>query len=224
MAPQTQQASPITGLKRNSLGLRLWHWANAAVVSGLLITILFLFVIVKMKTAGPEFQKVLSKEGVTFSREQERGLTRIVSHRIWDWHIGLGVALTALLVLRVAVEMVQKGAQRFGVKLRVARQIFRQRGSDLQDARHSLLVKYSYLAFYLMLVVMVVTGLVLIYADDVEFLHRLEHTVKEVHNFTMYLVIAFTVGHLVGVVYAEVTKNRGIVSDMIHGGGPAENV
>lgn len=224
MTPQPAPPPPATGLKRNSLGLRLWHWANTAVVSGLLLTILFLFVVLKMKTVGPEFQKVLATEGVTFSREQVRGLTRIVSHRIWDWHIGLGVALTGLLVLRVVVEAVQKGGQRFGVKLAVARRVFQQRGPELQDARHSLLVKYSYLAFYLMLGVMVATGLVLIYADDVEILHRLEHTVKEVHNVTMYLVLGFTAGHIVGVVYAELTRNRGIVSDMIHGGGPAEQV
>ncbi|WP_262920543.1 cytochrome b/b6 domain-containing protein [Hymenobacter sp. 5516J-16] len=73
-----------------------------------------------------------------------------------------------------------------------------------------------------MLVVMVVTGLALLYADDFEALHAIEHTVEEIHNITMYLVLAFTAGHLAGVVYAELTKNRGIVSDMIHGGGPAE--
>ena len=221
MTPQTAATAPVTGLKRNSLGLRLWHWMNALVVTGLLITILFLYVIVKMKIVGPEFQKVLATEGVTFSKQQVRGLTRIVSHRIWDWHIGLGVALSVLLVLRVALEFTQQRSQRFGAKLRQARFLFRQAGTDLQDNRHSLLVKYSYVLFYLMLVVMVVTGLVLIYADDIEFLHRLEHTVKEVHNFTMYLVLAFTAFHIVGVVYAELTKNRGIVSDMIHGGGPA---
>lgn len=217
MTPQTT-AAPATQHKRNSLGLRLWHWANTLVVSGLLLTILFLYVIVKMKTVGPEFQKVLQTEGVTFSKQQVRGLTRIVSHRIWDWHIGLGVALAVLLGFRVVLEFAQHGAQRFAPKLRQARQLFRQRGADLQDARHSLLVKYSYVAYYLMLVVLVGTGLVLIYADDVEALHRIEHTVKEVHNFTMYLVMAFTALHIVGVVYAELTKNRGIVSDMIHGG------
>lgn len=67
----------------------------------------------------------------------------------------------------------------------------------------------------------VVTSLLVIYAATVEFLVRIEYTVKEGHNFTMYLVLAFTTFYLVGVVYAELTKNRGIVSDMIHGGGPA---
>jgi Ni/Fe-hydrogenase 1 B-type cytochrome subunit len=204
--------------KKNSLALRLWHWSSAAVISSLLTTILFLFVILKMKTVGPQFQEVLQKQGVTMSKEQVRGLTRIISHRIWDWHIYLGVTLSFLLLFRIVLEFLQPAQQRFGFKLGVARQYFRQVGADLQDARHSLLVKYSYVAFYLMLAVMVVTGLALTYADDVEFLHKLEHTVKEVHNFTMYLVIAFIVAHIVGVVWSELTKGKGIVSDMINGG------
>ncbi|MCC2547631.1 cytochrome b/b6 domain-containing protein [Hymenobacter sp. BT175] len=205
-------------VKPYSLALRLWHWANAFVVTALLTTILFLYVILKMKTVGPEFQGVLQKEGVTFSRDQVRGLTRIISHRIWDWHIYLGVALTVLLVFRVVLEFLQSGAQRFSARLREAKRYFRQAGSDLRDNRHSLVVKYLYIAFYLMLVVMVVTGLLLIYADDVEALDKIEHEIKEIHNFTMYLVIAFTVLHIVGVIWAENTKNRGIVSDMVNGG------
>ncbi|TGE13986.1 cytochrome b/b6 domain-containing protein [Hymenobacter elongatus] len=218
MIPATTATAPATHQQKYSLTLRLWHWSSAAVISGLLTTILFLYVILKMKTVGPEFQAVLQKQGVTMTREQVRGLTRIISHRIWDWHIYLGVALSFLLLFRVVLEFLQAGSQRFGARLAEARRYFRQVGPDLQDARHSLLVKYSYLAFYLMLVVMVATGLVLIYADDVEFLHKLEHTVKEVHNFTMYLVLAFIVLHLVGVVWSELTKGKGIVSDMINGG------
>ncbi|TGE23591.1 cytochrome b/b6 domain-containing protein [Hymenobacter metallicola] len=216
-APTLPVADSLVG-RKNSLALRLWHWSSAAVISSLLTTILFLFVILKMKTVGPQFQEVLQKEGVTMSKEQVRGLTRIISHRIWDWHIYLGVALSFLLLFRVVLEFLQPAEQRFSAKLRVARQYFRQVGADMQDARHSLVVKYSYLAFYLMLTVMVVTGLVLIYADDVAVLHELEHTVKEVHNITMYLVIAFIILHLVGVVWSELTKGKGIVSDMINGG------
>gem|GEM_PF-5948554 len=35
-----------------------------------------------MKTVRPQFQEVLQKEGVTISREQVRGLTRIIGYRI----------------------------------------------------------------------------------------------------------------------------------------------
>jgi cytochrome b len=204
--------------KKNSLALRLWHWGSAAVISGLLTTILFLKVILKTKSLGPEFQSLLQKDGLALSQQQARGLTHAIAERIWDWHIYLGLTLTFLLLFRIVLEFFQRGRQRFSVKLSTARQYFRQQGADLQDARHSLLVKYSYLVFYLMLVVMVVTGLMLTYADDVEALHKLEHTVKEVHNVNMYLIIAFIVLHIGGVAWSEQSKGKGIVSDMINGG------
>ncbi|RYU79294.1 cytochrome b/b6 domain-containing protein [Hymenobacter persicinus] len=204
--------------KKNSLALRLWHWGSAAVISGLLTTILFLKVILKTKSLGPEFQGLLQKDGLVLSQQQARGLTHAIAERIWDWHIYLGLTLTFLLLFRIVLEFFQRGRQRFSVKLSTARQYFRQQGADLQDARHSLAVKYSYLVFYLMLVVMVVTGLMLTYADDVEALHKLEHTVKEVHNVNMYLILTFIVLHIGGVVWSEQTKGKGIVSDMINGG------
>ena len=141
--PQSVATVPVTGRKRNSLGLRLWHWSSALVIAGLLITILFLYVVINTAELGPAFQDVLSKAGITITAEQAKALRRIVSHRIWDWHIGLGVALSGLLAGRVALEFAQHGSQRFGAKLGQARLLFRQRGPDLQDARHSLLVKYS---------------------------------------------------------------------------------
>lgn len=210
--------------KSYSLALRLWHWGNAAVISGLLTTILFLFVIIKTKEVGPIFQEMLAKDGLEVTQQQARALRKVVSSRIWDWHITLGLILTGLLVFRVALEWLQPAGQRFATRLRSARAHFRRQGPDVRDTRHSLLVKWSYLVFYVLLGVMVGTGLVLVYADDVAFLHSIEHTCKEIHEVTMYLVIAFVVAHVVGVVWAEVTRNRGIVSDMINGGNQVEEV
>jgi Ni,Fe-hydrogenase I cytochrome b subunit len=214
-----QQAPPLTpALRRNSAAIRIWHWTSALVILGLLMTILFQFVIVKARSAVPLFQETLQKSNITLTTQQARSLTHIISERIWDWHIYLGVALSVLLAFRVATEVAQPATQKFSFKLGQVRKLFREVGADSADYRHSLFVKYSYLAFYLMLVVMVVTGLALIYADDVAFLNPLEHTMKEVHNFTMYLVMAFTAFHLIGVVRAELTTDKGIVSDMINGG------
>jgi Ni/Fe-hydrogenase 1 B-type cytochrome subunit len=212
-----QTAAPAVG-KKNSLALRLWHWGSAAAISGLLTTILFLKVIVNGRALGPEFQQVLQKGGLVLTQQQTRGLTHAVSEHIWTWHVYLGLILSFLLLFRIVLEFFQRGRQRFGAKLATARLYFRQQGADLQDARHSLLVKYSYVVFYLMLLVMVVTGLILTYADDVAALHQIEHTAKEIHNVNMYLIMAFIVLHVGGVVWSELTKGRGIVSDMINGG------
>jgi len=214
-----QQAPPLAATQRkNSAALRFWHWTSALLIFGLLITILFQFVIVKAKEAGSLFQTTLQKSNITLTTQQARSLTHIISERIWDWHIYLGIGLSVMLLFRIITEFRQPATQKFSFKLAQVRKLFREVGADSSDYRHSIFVKYSYLTFYTMLVVMVLTGLCLVYADDVAFLRPLEHSIKEVHNFTMYLIMAFTALHLIGVVRAELTTDKGIVSDMINGG------
>ncbi|OON69812.1 cytochrome b/b6 domain-containing protein [Hymenobacter sp. CRA2] len=216
----SQSSAPITeapATSKYSGALRIWHWSNAAIISGLLSTILFLRVIINMRGQLPKIQENLAKTGVTLSQEQARGIGRVVSHRIWDWHIYLGVTLAVLLGWRLVAELAAPALQTFRHRLRRSKEYQAEEHGAFR-MRHSVLVKYSYVVFYLLLTVMVVTGLILTYADDVEALHKIEHTVKEIHNVNMYLIIAFVVAHIVGVVWAELHKDKGITSDMIHGG------
>lgn len=217
MTPQTQHApGTVAGVRRNSLGLRIWHWSNAALVSAQLITILFMSVIIKVKGLAPDFSKALAKQGVDIAPEKLRSLTSIVAHRIWDWHIWFGIALATLLAYRVLVSFRQRGGQRTVAKLAALKARAAQ-----GDATVGLgvWVRYSYRFFYLVLAVMVITGLILVFED---YFRAIEHTAKEIHNFTMYVVIAFVVAHILGVFRAEVTHEPGITSDMIHGGEQVE--
>ncbi|RAK63864.1 cytochrome b/b6 domain-containing protein [Hymenobacter edaphi] len=214
--PTTAAAAPAT--TKYSGALRLWHWGNAAVIAGLLSTILFLRVIINMRGLRPKIQEVASQGGTPLGEEQLRGIGRLVSHRIWDWHIYLGVTLAVLLGWRLVAELAAPVRQRFAHRLRRSKEHQQAAPAESFRLRHSVLVKYSYLVFYLLLTVMVATGLLLVYADDVAALHRIEHTVKEIHNVNMYLLLAFIVLHLGGVVWAELNKDRNITSDMIHGG------
>ncbi|OWP63552.1 hypothetical protein CDA63_08185 [Hymenobacter amundsenii] len=221
MAPQTSSA-PVTavgaGPKHNSLGLRIWHWSNSGLVLAQLITILFLFVIVKVKTLAPEFSKVLAEKGVNLPAAELRGLTRIIAHRIWDWHIWIGITISCLLAYRVVVSFLQRGGQRTAAKIET---IKARAAAGEAGATKALWVRYSYRAFYVVLGVMVVTGLILVFED---YFRSLEHYAKEVHEISMYIVLAFVVAHIVGIFRAEVTEEPGVVSAMINGGEPAEGV
>jgi cytochrome b len=64
---------------------------------------------------------------------------------------------------------------------------------------------------------MAVTGLCMAFEDDVPALKI--HALREIHSFCMYLIIAFIIIHIAGVFLAETKDSRGIVSDMINGGG-----
>jgi cytochrome b561 len=205
-----------------SAPLRVWHWGNALLVTGQLLTILFLKVIVDARSAVPEFIKAASKDGGAPTEQQGRAFAHIISDRIWDWHIAIGLALASFWLLRVAMELRGPAEVRFSTRLLlVARKYRLAPPARKADARHELLAKVSYALFYLFLTVMVVTGLALTWADDVPLLHRIEHTVGDVHGVTMYLIIAFFVVHLAGVVWSEITDDHGLVSRMI--GGKAGN-
>lgn len=209
--------APIpAGPKRNSLGLRIWHWASGSLVIFQLITILFISIIVKTKGLAPEFSKVLAEKGVTMAPDQLRGLSRIVAHRIWDWHIWAGLALSALLAYRVLVSFRHRGSQRTSTKIA---HLHTQAAQGNAAARRGVWIRYAYRAFYVVLAVLVVTGLVLVYED---YFRSIEHTAKEIHEISMYLVLAFSVAHIAGVFRAEVTDAPGLVSGMINGGEPAE--
>jgi Ni/Fe-hydrogenase 1 B-type cytochrome subunit len=196
---------------------RVWHWGNALLVSGQLLTILFLMVIVNPRAALSGLQHPATLPGpIPLTVEQGRAVSHALS--IWDWHISMGLALAAFWAFWVMMQVTAPVNQRFATRLA---ETLRQYRSALPvehaNARHALFAKSTYAAYYLFLTVMVITGLALTWADDVAWLHSIEHTVKEVHNVTMYLILAFAVVHISGVVWAEITGNHGLISRMIGG-------
>ena len=201
--------------------LRVWHWANALLVTGQLLTILFLEVIVDARSAVPEFLKSLSHDHVTLTVKQANAFAHIISDRIWDWHIYIGLTLAAFWLLRVGLELRGPSAMRFTARLlEVVRRYRLAPPAEKGAAGKILFAKSTYALFYAFLTVMVLTGLALTWADDVAFLGNIEHTVKEIHNVTMYLIIGFFVIHVAGVVWAEVTKDHGLISRMVGGEAP----
>lgn len=212
---------PTTTTHDYSAPLRAWHWGNALLVAGQLVTILFIKVIVKPKALVPEFQAAAGQHGGTLTKEQGLSIARLLSERMWDWHIAIGLALAAFWLYWLVVQLTAPAERRFGARLRAAARHYRLAPpAEHADARHTLLVKLSYLAFYLFIAVMVLTGLALTWADDVPWLHGIEHAVKQVHNVTMYLIIAFVGSHIAGVVWAELTSDHGLISRMVGGKPP----
>lgn len=217
---ETNTLPPAAATHDYSPAMRLWHWANAALISGQLLTILFLKVIINTKAVGPEFQRALGP-GVALSQQQSRALGHVVSERIWSWHIGMGLTLAGVWLFWTLMQALDPAGRRFGARLVAAARRYRLAPpAEHANARHMLLAKLTYAAFYLFVTIMVVTGLGLTWADDVPWLHGLEHPVKEVHNFTMYLIIAYIVLHVGGVVWADISDDHGLISRMVSGEDP----
>ncbi len=218
---QAQTAPPLAATHDYSAPMRLWHWVNAALVSGQLLTILFQKVIVNAKHAVPEFQAAISQGGGTLSEQQGRAVAHVISERIWAWHIWMGVALASFWLFWTVMQALDPAGRRFGARLMAAARRYKLAApAEHADARHALLAKLTYAAFYLFITIMVMTGLALIFADDVPWLGSIKHTIEEVHNVTMYLIIGYIVLHVVGVVWADIYNDRGLVSRMVSGEAP----
>jgi len=66
---------------------------------------------------------------------------------------------------------------------------------------------------------MMVTGLMLYFKKILGLDKSMAATMKEIHEYTMWGILLFIGCHLAGVLREELfSKNKGIVSDMIHGG------
>ena len=217
-APAVGAAPDAASTHDYSAPLRVWHWSNALLVAGQLLTILFLNVIVRARSAVPEFQQILGKDGFKLTARQSRALAHVISERIWAWHIYIGLTLAGFWLLRVALELRGPVPARFSARLLATARRYRLApAAEHADARHALFAKSTYALFYVFLTTMVLTGLALTWADDVAFLGNIEHTVKEIHNVTMYLILSFAAVHIAGVVWAEITKDHGLISRMVGG-------
>ncbi|RFZ81280.1 cytochrome b/b6 domain-containing protein [Mucilaginibacter terrenus] len=216
--PSRTNPANVTQRKSYSRPLRLWHWLNFIVISGSLITVLINSTITDDGTTSGIIKGELQKQGSTVTDNQLRPAVHALSDSVWAVHIYFGYALAALLAFRLVLEFFQLADQKFIRQLKSAYQKFQTVEAERQVGRHELTVKLIYGAFYLLLLIMALTGLFLAFEDALAAYKSMRHTIKEIHGFCMYLIIAFIVVHLAGVYLAERKDGKGIVSDMINGG------
>jgi len=214
---KSEQPTSITEQSRTySSSLRFWHWANAIVITGSLLTVLINSTLLKGWTLQSFIRDELKKSGVTVTDDQARSVSHALRDRVWDFHAYFGYGLIALLVFRLVAEFAGLTDQKLSRKIAAYYRQYKDGQSKL-IARGELFVKSLYATFYLILIVLAITGLCLVFEDDVPVLHKM-HFIREIHGFCLYLVLAFLFLHIAGVYLAERKNKPGIVSDMINGG------
>jgi Ni/Fe-hydrogenase 1 B-type cytochrome subunit len=206
-------------IKKNSVTLRFWHWAEVIVISGSLITVLINSTITNQRKVSTLVQTEMKNSGASVTQDQARSVAHALGDSVWEIHTYFGYCLAALFLFRLILEFFQLADQKFIRRLKAAYKQYKTVKENRQAALHEFTVKTIYLLFYLLLLIMVVTGLFLAFEDAMAPFKAIRHTVRDVHGFCMYLILAFIVVHLGGVFLAERRKDgAGIVSDMINGG------
>lgn len=201
--------------KYQPASLRIWHWLNALAIFGLLGTTLLRKTFLSWRANSAFIQSQLSEQGIEISSDLARNIAVGIRNPMWDWHIYFGISLSILLIGRIlAAFFIRDKTDSLGTHFRN----FKNETKDRAQTLHKLSVKALYVVFYLMAGLMVVSGLILTFKEEFGFEKALTGPVKEIHELSMWFFVGFVALHILGVVVAELTKGRGIVSDMIHGG------
>ena len=191
-------------MKKWSLSFRIWHWLHALVVLGMLGTVFLRKTFLSWRTNSEILATQLSTMDIEVSSEQAKILAKAVRAPMWEWHILLGYALAALLLVRMVLFFTRSGRENF---------------IDIKSSTlHKKMVKIGYIGIYSILTFMAVSGLLLTFSETIGLMKETVHTIKEVHEFVFNAVWIFAALHIAGVVVADITDEKGIISDMVNGG------
>ena len=180
---------------RYSLGLRVWHWLNALLIFGVLITVFLRNTFLEKRANAKIIMEKLSEFGVSISDDQAIVIAKAIRGVMWEWHIYLGIALGVLLLFRVFLNSTQK-----------------------EFLPKKKLVKTLHFLFIFVLFIVVVTGVGIYYDSFLGLSENVVDIMKNIHENIFKYLLFFIPIHIVGVVIAENNEDRGIISDMVNGG------
>jgi cytochrome b561 len=204
-------------LQEHSASLIIWHWLTFLFLTASVITVLINSTLLSPRENIKLVQDQLQSKGVTVNNEQAFAVSHEYEDKMWEVHKYIGYVIALLLLSRVVIEFTQSEEEKVRTRLKKAIVLSRQEDGNSAEYKHYIRVKQSYILFFVLLLLMTITGLGLAFGHDVKILGDLHRPIKSFHSFLQYLMYAFIFIHLAGVIIAENGKMRGIVSGMIHG-------
>ncbi|MFA5326572.1 MAG: cytochrome b/b6 domain-containing protein [Prolixibacteraceae bacterium] len=213
MKPKT--TSPF--IQSHSAALRIWHWLTFLVITGSFVTVLFNSTILSPRDNVKMVQEQLERKGVTVTNEQAFAVSHEYEDKMWDVHKLFGFALAILLLSRVIIEFTQSEEEKISTRLKKAVHLSKQSDVNRAEYKHYIRVRQTYMLFFVLLFLMVITGLSMAFGRDLGLSRGVLGILKEVHEIIQYCMYAFVAIHLVGVILAENRNAKGIVSGMVNG-------
>jgi len=184
--------------KNYSKVYRIIHWAIAISFILLLITIFLRLTWMNKHNVAGIIGNYLSESDQFLTQEQLIVLAKRIRQPMWNWHLYIGYVLVGLFSIRFLLPMI--GIMKFQNPL---------------DKKLSLKLKFqrwSYILFYVCVVISLVTGLIIEFGSK-----SLKDPMEAIHKLGIYYLIAFILIHWAGVLVAEYTDQKGIISRIVSG-------
>lgn len=176
---------------------RLLHWLMALALTILLITgFLRLHWMNKHHIVSVIESKIPSS---TLSTEQMVDIAKTIRAPMWEWHIVFAHVMIFSFLARI-IYMIVKGI-RFPNPFK--------RNIPLKERFKG----FTYIYFYVFVLISAVTGI----SIEKGFFPQWEESIETVHKLGIYWFPIFILLHMAGIVIAENSNKKGIVSKMIGG-------
>ena len=186
---------------RYSLFFRIWHWLNAFVIIGLLGTVFLRKTFLSWRSNSELIIDKLFDMDIDITATQAKVLAKAIRAGMWEWHIILGYTLAFLILFRLYLYFMDNSKKENFNSLTL----------------HKKVVRSSYYVIYITLTFMVITGFMMYLYKDLGLAKATIISIKDIHELTFYLIMYFVPVHIVGVIIAENTYEKGLVSSMLNG-------
>lgn len=178
---------------------RILHWAIAISFILLLITIFLRLTWMNKHNVAEIIKDYLSTTNQVLTEDQLIDLAKKIRKPMWNWHIYIGYALVGLFSIRFLLPA-------FG-EMKFQNPLSKELTTKMKFQ------KWTYIVFYICVVISLVTGLI-IELGPKEFKKPME----SIHVLSIYYLLAFIIIHIGGVLIAEFTDQKGIISRIVSGG------
>ena len=184
--------------KQYSKIYRILHWAIAISFLLLLITIFLRLTWMNKYNVAAIIQDYFSGTDLSLTQEQSISLAKKIRQPMWDYHIYLGYVLVGLFGIRFILPAL--GHMKF-------QNPFAKNLSTKMKFQ-----KWAYIVFYICVIVSLTTGLIIQFGPK-----EFKKPMEEIHVLGIYYLLAFIAIHVGGVLVAEFTDQKGIISRIVSG-------
>lgn len=178
---------------------RILHWTIAITFILIIITIFLRNTWLSKDNLAGIVENYFKDTDRPLSKDQSIALAKQIRAPMWQWHIYLGYVLIGLFWSRFIFTVLRK--------IRI------QNPFNKTLSTKEKFQKWSYVVFYICVAISLFTGIFMENGPK-----EFKGLLKEIHVLSLYYLIPFIALHIGGILMAEFTNPKGIVSRMINGG------
>lgn len=191
-------------MKKWSSAFRLWHWLFVITFLFMSSTVLIRQTIMDKTAVAAIITEDLSMSDINISKDDAIDIAKDIRSPLWRTHVLVGYLFAGLVVARYMLFTTKSGRRNY---INCSEKTLHKKG-----------VSGVYIAIYGLATALAVSGLSIKFNGKLDLSEEMVDTIKEVHEFAFYAMLALVIAHVAGVIIAELRNEKGIVSDMINGG------